>query len=327
MTPSLHPALLRTPVAFIIFNRPDKTRIVFEEIRKARPAKLFIIADGPRNEEERARCEATRAVVEDIDWECELYTKFEEKNLGVKYAPPAGISWVFEHVESAIILEDDCLPHPDFFPFCEELLERYKDDDRVMHISGDNYRVGNSFPLSPYSYHFSAIPALWGWATWKRAWKKYDQSMTQWPETRDKKLLRHSLPNLAVVDRFEYVFERYYTNKIKSWDGPWLYACLANQGLCINPNLNLISNIGVGIDSAHEVSSLDWKANLPTHSLTWPLIHPPILHVDKEADEYLYRYVFNINRYLTQQLRWFFKSHFTGLYFFIRKQYRKFHTG
>ena len=163
------PKAIHTPVAFIIFNRPEQTRRVFDQIKKARPAKLFIIADGPRTEAEREKCKEARAVVDDVDWKCEVYKKYEEE-LGVKYAPPTGISWVFEHVNQAIILEDDCVPDQSFFLYCQELLERYKDDERVMSISGNNFQQKNIIDC-PESYYFSVLPHIWGWATWRRAWR------------------------------------------------------------------------------------------------------------------------------------------------------------
>ena len=146
---------LTTPVAFIIFNRPDTTRIVFEEIKKAKPEKLLIIADGPRNNKpgEKERCAETRAIVENIDWECEVLRNYSDKNMGCKNRVASGLNWVFENVEEAIILEDDCLPDQSFFRYCQELLEKYRDDKRIMLIAGDNMLFENN--KQKYSYYFS----------------------------------------------------------------------------------------------------------------------------------------------------------------------------
>lgn len=174
-----------TPVAFMIFNRPEKTARVFAEIRKARPTQLFIVADGPRTEQEKEKTDATRAVTEHIDWECEVKRNYSDVNVGCKMRVSSGISWIFENVENAIILEDDCVPEQSFFPYCQELLERYKDDTRIMHISGDNFEWGRTGNFeSDASYYFSRIPHVWGWATWRRAWNLYDINMTSWPECR-----------------------------------------------------------------------------------------------------------------------------------------------
>lgn len=174
-----------TPVAFFIFNRPVLTEIVFEAIAKAKPKKLLVVADGPRFAEEEEKCQKARAaVIDKINWECEVLTNFSDRNQGCKYRVSSGLDWVFSEVEEAIILEDDCLPAPSFFRFCETLLARYRDDERVMTISGDNFQLGNS--RTEYSYYFSKYTHIWGWASWRRAWQHYDVDMKSW--TDDKKL-------------------------------------------------------------------------------------------------------------------------------------------
>jgi len=174
--------MLRTPVVLIIFNRPPTTERVFAEIAKARPQKLFVVADGPRPERsgEAEKCAAARAVIDRVDWECEVLRNYAEVNLGCRQRPPTGISWVFEQVAEAIILKDDCVPHPTFFRFCEELLEKYREDERVMHISGSNFQPG--YTRGPFSYYFSRFNPIWGWASWRRAWQHYDLNMKLWAE-------------------------------------------------------------------------------------------------------------------------------------------------
>ena len=166
-------------VALIIYKRPELTEKVFARIAQARPQKLFLIADGAKDEKEVELCMRTRAMVEKVDWPCEVFKNYADKNMGCRRRTSSGVSWVFDHVEEAIIFDDDCVPDLSFFPFCSELLERYRSDTRVMHISGNNFQKG--IRRSSYSYYFSAYAHSWGWATWRRAWKLYDAEMTFWP--------------------------------------------------------------------------------------------------------------------------------------------------
>ncbi len=171
---------LTTPVALVVFNRPDVTRLVVEAVRQAKPPILLVVADGPRRPDEVARCDEVRAIVLDaVDWECDVRTNFADANLGCRRRVSSGLDWVFDEVPEAIVLEDDCLPVPSFFTYCDALLDRYRDDERVMHIGG--------MQLSPTgrcsaSYRFSRFTHVWGWATWRRAWQHYDVAMGGWPE-------------------------------------------------------------------------------------------------------------------------------------------------
>ncbi len=168
-----------TAVALLLFRRPEETARVFERIREARPSRLFLIADGPRpgNEEDARGCEEARAVVERVDWPCDVVRDFAEENLGLKRRIPSGLDRVFSEVEEAIVLEDDCLPHPSFFPYCAELLDRYRDDERIVHITGSQLL---RIPPAEASYHFSRYPHVWGWASWRRAWDLYDVDLADW---------------------------------------------------------------------------------------------------------------------------------------------------
>jgi hypothetical protein len=176
---------LSTPVAFIIFNRPDTTARVFEAIRRAEPPQLLIVADGPRVDRpsDVERCAAARAVIERVDWDCEVLTNYAEANMGLADRVSSGLDWVFSLCDRAIVLEDDCLPDPSFFRFCDELLDRYRDDERVMAISGDNFQLGRR--RTRYSYYLSRYNHCWGWATWRRGWQHYDHRMQLWPLVRD----------------------------------------------------------------------------------------------------------------------------------------------
>jgi hypothetical protein len=171
---------METPIAFFIFNRPHLTQKVFDAIRQAQPKILLVVADGSRFDraDETELCAQTRAVIKQVDWDCQVLTNFSETNLGCKRRVSSGLNWVFETVEEAIILEDDCLPHPTFFPFCETLLDYYRHDSRIMNISGENFQFGRQ--RTQDSYYFSRYNHCWGWASWRRAWNNYDVEMQLW---------------------------------------------------------------------------------------------------------------------------------------------------
>jgi hypothetical protein len=277
---------MRTPVAFIVFNRPEKTARVFAEIAQAKPRKLFVIADGPRPHclRDVAQCSAVRKIIDQVDWECEVLQNYSEVNLGCGRRPATGISWVFEHVEEAIILEDDCVPRPTFFRFCEELLEKYRDDWRVMMIGGFNMYPNRS----PYSYRFSRVPAcVGGWAAWRRAWQYWDGQMTLWPLLRDTPWLLDIMEDPRAIASWQKIFERAYTESSHAdyWDYQWMFACWAQSGLAILPTtVNLLSNIGFDAEATHTKSANDSRANLPTGEMIFPLQHPPYMMRDRETD-------------------------------------------
>jgi len=277
---------MHTPVALIIFNRPEKTERVLAEIAKAKPRKLFVIADGPRPNcpNDIAQCSAVRKIIERVDWGCEVLKNYSEVNLGCGRRPATGTSWVFEYVEEAIILEDDIVPHPTFFRFCEELLEKYRNDWRVMMIGGFTMHPH----CSPYSYRFSRIfGCVGGWATWRRAWQYWDGQMTLWPTLRDDtSWMLDIMGESRVVEHWRKILERAYTESSHAdyWDYQWMFACWAQSGLAIVPTVNLISNIGFGADATHTKSVSDGRANLPTAAMRFPLQHPPYMIRNRDVD-------------------------------------------
>jgi hypothetical protein len=277
--------IMKTPVAFIIFNRPDTTKRVFEAIRQAKPPKLFIIADGPRSNHpsDIEKCAAARAIIDGVDWECEVLTNYSDINLGCGKRLPTGITWVFEQVEEAIILEDDCLPDPSFFYFCEELLEYYRDDNRIAIISGQNNLLG--YKTSPYSYYFSKYPYIWGWATWRRSWKYFDPKISLWEEVKNGNWLENIIPNRKLGKYWEKIFQNTYDGNAGTvWDYSWTFACSTNNFLCVISNVNLISNIGFGESSTHTKDSYNKFSDLPTQEVNFPLVHPPFMITDTKAD-------------------------------------------
>jgi hypothetical protein len=286
----------KTPVALIIFNRPGLTKTVFEQIRKARPPKLFVIADGPRpgNTDDVMKCRAAREVIETIDWPCEVFRNYSDENLGCGVRPSTGISWLFEHEEEAIILEDDCVPHPCFFRFCTELLERYRDDERIMHISGNNCAIECK---GAGSYYFSRIPHCWGWATWRRAWRHFDYEMKDLPEVLSRNELAHIWPDNKARRLWEGIFTRMFPVGQKHiWDYQWTFACLANGGLSITPNETLVSNIGFNADATHTKKANHPFAALLLGKIVFPLHHPSEIVYNEDADNRMIKEVFGVNR-------------------------------
>lgn len=242
---------LQTPVALILFNRPDHAQRMLAEVAKVRPAKVLVIADGARENRpgEAEACEQTRRLVDQIDWPCEVLRNYSDRNLGCRRRISSGIDWVFSLFERAIFMEDDCLPHPTFFPFVEQMLERYCDDDRVMAVSGDNFQFGKRY--SPYSYYFSAIPHCWGWATWRRAWKHFDVTMKNWPAAEASDFPGDFIPSPKAQKYNRWAMGEVFAGRIDSWAIPWEFACWQRRGLTVLPAVNLVSNVGFGVGATN----------------------------------------------------------------------------
>jgi hypothetical protein len=282
---------VQTPVAFFIFNRPETTERVFGEIARARPEMLLVVADGPRADHagEAERCRAARSIIERVDWDCEVLTDFSDHNLGCKRRISSGLDWVFATVEEAIILEDDCLPHPSFFRFCSELLERYRNDTRIAMISGNDFQVPTR--RDPPSYYFSRYTHVWGWASWRRAWQHYDGELRWWEKSRADALLAAVVPEVQARKRWTRIFSAVAGGEIDSWAYPWMYSCWMQNMLSILPRVNLVSNVGFSTDATHTVGD-SWLSNLPTEPMRFPLSHPPFVQRNVAADAATERTVF-----------------------------------
>lgn len=287
---------LKTPVALIIFNRPDNTLKVFEAIRRAKPPVLLVAADGHRVDRpgEAEKCAETRAIIDRVDWDCNVLTNYSDINLGMKLREASAFDWVFDTVEEAIILEDDCLPHPTFFQYCDVLLNYYRHDSRIMTISGDNTPLGYvRQQRSTDSYYFSIYQRTWGWATWRRAWKFYDIKMQHWEQIRDEKWLDDILDHPATVKHWQKVFQSAFDG-FNTWDYQWMFACWLQSGLSIIPNNNLITNLGFNREGTNTTDSGDPRANVPTQAMQFPIQHPPFVIPDRQADMFteqnLYRH-------------------------------------
>jgi hypothetical protein len=270
----------------IVFNRPGLTRQTFEAVRKQRPQKLFVIADGPRPNHpfDQQKCEEVRAIFSDIDWRCEVVRDYSTRNLGVEERVISGLNRVFDQVESAIVLEDDCLAHADFFSYCESLLTLYKHDERVALITGNNFQ--NGVKRGEDSYYFSKYPHTWGWATWGRVWNRYRGVIDYWPEWSKTPEWKALFPDLA---------ERYFWNQIFSTRAEWDYSFTSSiwkyGGLTATPNVNLVSNLGFGEDSTHTSDSKSFLSDIPTSPLG-ELNIPSRIEQDFSADRYVFDQVF-----------------------------------
>ncbi|MEH2194602.1 MAG: glycosyltransferase family 2 protein [Nostoc sp.] len=285
---------MQTPVTLIIFNRSQKTEKVFEAIRQAKPKKLFVIADGPRSdrEGEAEKCEETRAIIEKVDWECEVIKNYSDINLGCAKRVSSGLDWVFNNVEETIILEDDCIPDPTFFRFSEELLEKYRHDTRIATISAQNVQFGRK--RTNYSYYFSRYNHCWGWASWRRAWQHYDLTIKLWNEVEAENLLHHILIDPKAVNYWRRIFRSVYNNPTGiTWDYQWTFACWMQGSLSIIPNVNLISNVGVGADATHFNSKQEFSfINMSMEAMEFPLNHPPFIVRNIEADTFTQKTVY-----------------------------------
>ncbi|MDP3189154.1 glycosyltransferase family 2 protein [Limnobacter sp.] len=243
-------------VLMLVFNRPDVTEQVFQAVRQARPPRLYVAADGPRSSrpDDRQTTAQVREVFAHVDWPCEVHTRFLEENLGCRNAVSSAIDWFFEHEEQGIILEDDVLPSPAFFPYCDTMLERYKDDERVFSVVGNN--LVEPWYKHAESYFFSKVFFVWGWASWRRAWQHYDVNMASWPTSKKQQNLLQLLPTLRLHAAYwKLVFDLAYKNQISTWDHQWTYTHWENQALCVTPAQNLVRNIGFGGDATHTSGS------------------------------------------------------------------------
>ena len=279
----------KTPILFIVFNRIEPAKRVFERIKKIQPKHLFIAMDGPRKDVpgEAEKCKEVRDwVLSQIDWDCELKTLIREENLGCGKGPAEAISWFFDQVEMGIILEDDCLPNDSFFKFMEELLIRYKDDNRIMQISGTNRLGKYQYQDSDQSYYFANYASEWGWGTWKRAWNLYDFEISAWEDKNVKKIIRQLFDKPTYFKFISRILDKTFKNpKVSWWDYQWGFTKEINSGLSVVPAKNLVSNIGFGTDATHTFNVYSKFNNLPSEEIRFPLNHPKYIALDKDFEQ------------------------------------------
>jgi len=269
---------VQSAVLFLIFNRPDTTQQVFEKIREARPPRLYVAADGPRKNKvgEEEKCRQTRSIIDNINWPCELKTLYRTDNLGCKIAVSEAIDWFFGHEEEGIILEDDCLPDATFFPYCDELLLKYRNDNRIWHIAGFSIEQNKV----ETSYRFSRLVPIWGWATWRRAWKHYDREMTMFNPDDDE--IYDCFGKMAV--HVKETFSNHLKHKINTWDTQWAFTCVNNLATTILPSYSLIQNIGFNADATHTKKPDNLNNSITSTPIKFPLSHPHVIDTTMHLD-------------------------------------------
>ena len=290
--------LVTSPILYLAFNRIESVKRTFPEIRKAQPAQLFVGCDGPRdNEEQKKTDEVRKYILEHIDWDCDVKTLFRDDNLGCKYAVSGAIDWFFHHVEEGIILEDDCLPDQSFFRFCDEMLEKYRDEDMVMNVAGENmlaeFKADDSYIFSKYFY-------CWGWATWRDSWEKMDLEMDNYVD-KDKHLYS------GIIERtlWEKRFNDNIARVINSWATSFFFSQMYHKKLCVVPKCNLVENIGF-LESATHTKENKYDSKYLHHlrnEIEFPLIHPNKIIQNKKFDREFVRQ--DLKRVILKNLSYF----------------------
>ncbi len=297
-----------SPVVIVAFNRPDLTRLVVSRVLEADPTDVYLLADGPRpgSPGDAERCAEVREVIDSAPWPGSVHRRYLERNLGCGPAVASGLDWVFDQVDQAIILEDDCVPEPSFFTLCDELLDRYADDDRVMQVSGTNLLADEAW-YDGYSYGFNSFAPVWGWATWRRAWRHYDRLMPGWPAFRDAGMVE-AIPGSRHLRRI-YVTDWNRAHRGEgTWDHQWQYTVLSQHGLAISPSRNLVSNLGFRPDGTQNTLAGD-LADIAVDPLEWPLRHPPIVAPNPRLEAHFERVLLRYTGRLVTMFRAVVRSH------------------
>lgn len=295
--------MFETPILFLIFNRPYSTNLVFSAIRQIKPKYLFVAADGPRKErlEDVEKCKNARAIINNIDWECNIKTLFREQNLGCGIGVSSAINWFFEHVEEGIILEDDCVPHPEFFSFCADMLTKYKSNPRIMSIAGSNFQ--NEKKRGNASYYYSIHNRIWGWATWKNTWAQYDYNLFNTRETEIYQIIKLLFKSKSERKYWANILINVKNKLIDTWDYQFMFSLWKSEGLTITPNVNLVTNIGYGVDATHTT----WVKENPNlyiaTSEIYPLSHPNKINRNYRADKYYFCRLINPKKSLLFKLK------------------------
>jgi hypothetical protein len=280
-----------TPIAILTFNRPDLTERLLAILARIRPRRILVVSDGPRQHvpTDVERCAAVRRLFERLDWDCRVDRNFSEHNMGSFRRNSTGLNWIFEEVEDAIILEDDCLPDQSFFPYCEELLEKYRDDPRIGLISGNNFLKSRVEKQTP-SYFFSRYASTWGWASWRRTWRQVDLEMPYWLELRDSGKLRQSLWSSSEDKYWRSIYDAIQERRMKNaWDYQLILTCMRGNHLTIVPSVNLVSNIGFGQDATNCTNGNYLANSVPVHGVEFPLVHPETVYASRQVDYQIFR--------------------------------------
>lgn len=285
--------MFNIPILFIVYKNPKITQIVFNRIREIKPSRLYISADGVKKGafEDLEEVAETRKVTELIDWDCQVFRRYSESNLGCKIGVSSAISWLFDHEEKGIILEYDCLPSVEFFTFCEELLEKYKDEELITSITGNNFDSltsegsGINDTNIGDSYCYSALAKIWGWATWRRAWEEFDINLSTFEEFERTNAIRQQINSVKDQKYWLGKIKDVYTNRNKTtWGFIWVYTHLVNGSFCITPTVNLVTNIGFSENGTHAQNGDNMFANIPIGTLVQTLKSPCRIEVNHISD-------------------------------------------
>lgn len=279
------------PVAFVIFNRPDPTWFSFQKIRAALPSTLFLISDAARPDRagEAEKVAKSREIGEAVDWPCSVHRIFADINMGCGRRISSGITEALSIVDRLIVLEDDCVADDSFFPYCEQLLDRFQNDQRVMAVSGNNFQRGHR--RGDASYYFSKFPHCWGWATWRRAWQYFDLAIPDWPSFRDAGGIKTACHSHREIDYWTRIFDQVHAGQSSSWAFPWTLTTWMQSGLTVLPQVNLVTNIGFDQDATHTQRRTSYSG-LATETLG-PMTHPKWVARDHEADQFTDEIIFS----------------------------------
>lgn len=302
----------QTAILFLVFNRPETTSKVFNVIKELKPSRLYLAADGPRENRdgEKEKVDLVRKIVTQVDWDCDVKKLFRTKNLGCGKGVSEAITWFFQQEEEGIILEDDDLPHQDFFVFCEEMLSRYRLNNNIYTISGNNFQ--NGIKRGDGSYYFSKYFHSWGWATWRRSWKIYNREIVFWPKWKNSIQWKNKFSNNLEKNYWKKIFDMIYETDFDSMAYPFNACIMYKGGLNIIPNINLVSNIGFGKNATHTTEENTIISNLKTQRLD-KIVHPKSVEINQDADKYVFEWVFG-----GKNLRFFRR-----LFLFIKKNFQK----
>ena len=292
-----------TPILFLVFNRPDTTKKVFESIQELKPLYLYIAADGPRegNTNDEVKCSEVITILSNINWPCQVATLYRKKNLGCRQAVSEAITWFFNQVEEGIVIEDDILPDRSFFQFCADMLDRYRHEQGVMHIAGFN--LLGKWKDDRQSYHFSYFGTIWGWATWRRSWKFYDVNIKHWGNPKiQEKILNTYFPSLYRENR-KLLYDKLYNGEIDTWDYQWTFSRLLQNGLSIIPARNLTINIGFDSQATHTRFAPEW-APKKIYTLEPPFIYYNSIAPDKNYETKHLKITNTTKKSLTDKLRY-----------------------
>lgn len=287
--------MFKVPIVYVCFNRPKLTKKTFEYIKKIKPSKLFLILDGPRksNKQDKINCPKVKKIIQNINWKCKVYKNFSKENLGLKNRFFTGLDWVFNIANEAIILEDDCLPHDDFFYFCEAMLKKYKNSNKVKFITGNNFQDQKKTDKISEDYYFSKYSHIWGWATWKKTWHDVKREDNYWKN----KIFNSDFDMMKSTAKEKKYWKNMYksvlNNKLNSWAIYLLFSIWKNKGLTVTPKINLIKNLG--LSSGTNTINLDIKLDISNKNLNKPLKHPKIIKVNFKKDLYVFNTVYNKN--------------------------------